>query len=156
MSDAIMDVDVHGLVELIDRLEVLLNDSNLSEIEVESGSTMIIVRKPVAAAAPAADGASGPLASAAANMIHQGGSDEVPANAVLAPLTGLYYSSPSPGAQPYVAIGTTIIVGQVIGLIEAMKLFNEIKSDRVGRVKRLCVEDGALVKSKQALIEVEE
>jgi acetyl-CoA carboxylase biotin carboxyl carrier protein len=46
-------------------------------------------------------------------------------------------------------------VGQVIGLIEAMKLFNEIKSDRAGRVVRLCVEDGALVKARQPLIEVE-
>ena len=46
-------------------------------------------------------------------------------------------------------------VGQIIGLIEAMKLFNEIKSDRAGRVTRICVESGALVKAKQALIEVE-
>ena len=76
-------------------------------------------------------------------------------NAVVAPLTGLYYSSPSPGAQPYVAVGSTITIGQVIGLIEAMKLFNEIKSDRAGRVSRIYPEDGALVKAKQPLIEVE-
>jgi acetyl-CoA carboxylase biotin carboxyl carrier protein len=46
-------------------------------------------------------------------------------------------------------------VGQVIGLIEAMKLFNEIKSDVTGRIVRICVESGALVKAKQPLIEVE-
>ena len=74
---------------------------------------------------------------------------------MLAPLTGLYYGSPSPGAEPYVKVGSQVTVGQVIGLIEAMKLFNEIKSDRAGRVVRIFHEDGALVKAKQPLIEVE-
>jgi acetyl-CoA carboxylase biotin carboxyl carrier protein len=74
---------------------------------------------------------------------------------VLAPLTGLFYSSPSPGAQAYTSVGSQITVGQVIGLIEAMKLFNEIKSDRAGRVVRIYPADGALVKAKQPLIEVE-
>jgi len=54
-----------------------------------------------------------------------------------------------------VTAGSTITVGQVIGLIEAMKLFNEIKSDRAGRVIRIYPQDGALVKAKQPLIEVE-
>jgi acetyl-CoA carboxylase biotin carboxyl carrier protein len=76
-------------------------------------------------------------------------------NAVVAPLTGLFYGSPSPGAEPYVKVGSPLLVGQVIGLIEAMKLFNEIKSDRAGRVVRVIPEDGALVKAKEPLIEVE-
>ncbi|MDL2336082.1 MAG: acetyl-CoA carboxylase biotin carboxyl carrier protein subunit, partial [Chloroflexota bacterium] len=76
-------------------------------------------------------------------------------NAVVAPLTGLFYGSPSPGAEPYVKVGSPVLVGQVIGLIEAMKLFNEIKSDRAGRVLRVYLEDGALVKAKEPLIEVE-
>ena len=74
---------------------------------------------------------------------------------MVAPLTGLFYGSPSPGAEPYVRIGTSVLVGQVIGLIEAMKLFNEIKSDRAGRVVRVYPQDGALVKAKDPLIEVE-
>ena len=76
-------------------------------------------------------------------------------NAVVAPLTGLFYASPSPGAEPYVKPGAQVLVGQVIGLIEAMKLFNEIKSDRAGRVVRVFPEDGALVKAKEPLIEVQ-
>ncbi len=72
-----------------------------------------------------------------------------------APLTGIYYAAPSPGATPYVAVGDHVAVGQIIGLIEAMKLFNEIKSDLAGRVARVCVDTGALVKAKQPLIEVE-
>ena len=74
---------------------------------------------------------------------------------VNAPLTGIYYAAPSPGATPYVAVGDHVAVGQIIGLIEAMKLFNEIKSDLAGRVARICVDSGALVKAKQPLIEVE-
>ena len=74
---------------------------------------------------------------------------------VKAPLTGIFYGSPSPGAEPYVRVGGEVAVGQVIGLIEAMKLFNEIKSDLAGRVVRIVAEDGTLVKAKQPLIEVE-
>lgn len=74
---------------------------------------------------------------------------------VKAPLTGIFYTSPSPGAPPYVQAGGEVIVGQVIGLIEAMKLFNEIKSDLAGRVVRVVPESGTLVKAKQPLIEVE-
>jgi acetyl-CoA carboxylase biotin carboxyl carrier protein len=147
-----------GLIALIDRLEKLLNDSELSELEVEAGDTAIVLRKPSAmpsmAAAPpsaAAPAQSEPAPPSAAPAQQ----DAPPQNAVTAPLTGLYYSSPSPGAQPYVVIGNTVTVGQVIGLIEAMKLFNEIKSDRAGRVTRIYAEDGALVKAKQPLIEVE-
>ncbi|MBA2381344.1 MAG: acetyl-CoA carboxylase biotin carboxyl carrier protein subunit, partial [Chloroflexi bacterium] len=74
---------------------------------------------------------------------------------VKAPLTGVWYSSPAPGSAPFVAAGREVAVGQVIGLIEAMKLFNEIKSDLAGRVVRVVPESGALVKAKQPLIEVE-
>ena len=74
---------------------------------------------------------------------------------MLAPLTGVYYGSPSPGAAAYVRVGSPVTQGQVIGLIEAMKLFNEIKSDASGIVRRIAAESGALVKAKQPLIEIE-
>jgi acetyl-CoA carboxylase biotin carboxyl carrier protein len=74
---------------------------------------------------------------------------------VKAPLTGIFYSAPSPASPPYITVGQRIKVGDVIGLIEAMKLFNEIKSDQAGRVVRMVAESGKLVKAKQPLIEVE-
>ena len=74
---------------------------------------------------------------------------------IKAPLTGIFYASPAPGTAPYVQVGGEVAVGQVIGLIEAMKLFNEIKSDLAGRVVRVVPDSGALVKAKQPLIEVE-
>ena len=94
------------------------------------------------------DGAAGPPAPVPAAA-----APERPS--VKAPLTGIYYGAPSPGATPYLAVGNHVSVGQIIGLIEAMKLFNEIKSDLAGRVVRICAENGALVKAKQPLIEVE-
>jgi acetyl-CoA carboxylase biotin carboxyl carrier protein len=148
-------IDTGELLALIDRLEQMLERSELSEIEVEADGTAVVLRtpsavappsQPVADAQPAASGAGGQGATA---------ESATTTNAVLAPLTGLYYSAPSPGAEPYVKVGGDIHVGQVIGLIEAMKLFNEIKSDLAGRVVRICVDDGALVKAKQPLIEVE-
>jgi len=152
--------DAQGLIELIDQLETLLNASELSEIEVEAGSTALVLRKPGALGSSAAPAGA---TQAAMSEQHLPAPQSVPAsstdapslNAVVAPLTGLYYGSPSPGAQAYVTVGSQITVGQVIGLIEAMKLFNEIKSDRAGRVVRIFPEDGALVKAKQPLIEVE-
>ena len=74
---------------------------------------------------------------------------------VTAPLTGVWYSAPSPGARPYVSEGSEIATGQVIGLIEAMKLFNEIKTDTAGIVSRLLVESGTLVKRQQPVLEID-
>ena len=153
--------EVDGLVTLIDRLEKLLNASELTEMEIEAGETTLVLRKPTAFAAPsgaAAQAASvGAAASAAlaATPTSAAASAAQAMNAVVAPLTGLFYASPSPGAEPYVKPGAQVLAGQVIGLIEAMKLFNEIKSDRAGRVVRVVPEDGALVKAKDPLIEVE-
>ncbi len=143
------------LLTLIDRLEELLNASELSELELEVGDTALLLRKPVALGQAAASGVA-PPSSVVARAQEATAQDTAPAvRAVVAPLTGLFYTAPSPGAEPYVREGGQVAVGQVIGLIEAMKLFNEIKSDIAGRVVRLCVESGALVKAKQPLLEVE-
>ena len=142
------------LLVLIDRLADLLHRSDLTELEVESGGTGLVLRKAVAfsasaAGAPALAGATDPAAAA-------GLAPAVPSvPSIKAPLTGIFYASPAPGTAPYVQAGGEVAVGQVIGLIEAMKLFNEIKSDLAGRVLRVVPESGALVKAKQPLIEVE-
>ena len=153
------DVELLGL---IDRLAELLERSDLSELEVESGGTGLILRKPVAVAAPVAAGttstsAAPAEASPSAGEPSTAGRDPGTTGkpSVKAPLTGIFYASPAPGTAPYVQAGGEVAVGQVIGLIEAMKLFNEIKSDLAGRVVRVVPESGALVKAKQPLIEVE-
>jgi len=160
-----------SLLALIDTLTAILEKSDLGELEVASGGTTIILRspsaieRPFAVAAPAADSGAvpgeppAPGAQAATGATSVGGSASQAAVAakpsVKAPLTGIFYGAPSPGATAYVAVGDHVAVGQIIGLIEAMKLFNEIKSDLAGRVVRVCADNGALVKAKQPLIEVE-
>ena len=150
------DADLLGL---IDRLAVLLDRSDLTELEVESGGTGIILRKPVAGVPAAAEGAAAAVQTrdtVGGEPAAAGRDPGPPARpSVKAPLTGIFYASPAPGSAPYVQVGGEIAVGQVVGLIEAMKLFNEIKSDLAGRVVRVVPESGALVKAKGPLIEVD-
>ncbi len=146
-----------SLLALLDRLTGLLERSDLSELEVEAGGTGLVLRKPSAFAPPASAGvASPPAAETSAAGPTLGDPGAAPSRpSVKAPLTGIFYSAPGPGAAAYVQVGGEVAVGQVIGLIEAMKLFNEIKSDLAGRVIRVVAESGQLVKAKQPLIEVE-
>jgi acetyl-CoA carboxylase biotin carboxyl carrier protein len=140
------------LLALIDRLAELLHRSDLTELEVESGGTGVVLRKAVATPP-----AGLPPPGAASDAGTPGPTPPAPLSvpSIKAPLTGIFYASPAPGSAPYVQVGGEVAVGQVIGLIEAMKLFNEIKSDLAGRVIRVVPESGALVKAKQPLIEVE-
>jgi acetyl-CoA carboxylase biotin carboxyl carrier protein len=156
-----------SLLALVDRLGAILERSDLTELEVESGGTGIILRKATAPASPVSAPSTTAVpeaatrASDAAIPTGPAGGVTVPdpagstRTAVLAPLTGIFYASPTPGSPPFVEVGREVVVGQVIGLIEAMKLFNEIKSDKAGRVVRVVPENGALVKAKHPLIEVE-
>jgi len=148
------DDDVE-LLGLIDRLAALLDRSDLTELEVESGGTGLVLRKP-SALAPVVAVAAGSASTAAGEPPTAGRDPAAVAKpSIKAPLTGIFYTSPAPGSAPYVTAGGEVAVGQIIGLIEAMKLFNEIKSDLAGRVVRVVPESGTLVKAKQPLIEVE-
>ena len=155
-----------SLLRLIDRLAALLDRTDLTELEVQHGGTGLILRKPsaVAPVAQVAVAASGQavVATDGAAVSTSGGATTGAADgaalarpAVMAPLSGIWYGSPAPGSAPYVNVGGEVAVGQVIGLIEAMKLFNEIKSDKAGRVVKINAENGKLVRAKQPLIEVE-
>jgi len=153
------DVELLGL---IDRLAVLLDRSDLTELEVEAGGTGLVLRKPsaiapVLPAAPVPAGSATEAQATASGEPPTAGRDPTAAAkpSIKAPLTGIFYASPAPGSAPYVSAGGEVAVGQIIGLIEAMKLFNEIKSDLAGRVVRVVPESGTLVKAKQPLIEVE-
>jgi acetyl-CoA carboxylase biotin carboxyl carrier protein len=143
-----------SLLALIDRLAVLLARSDLAELEVEAGKTGLILRKP-SAFVPLVSSVGGPAPSAAAAAPAAESTGPAERPSVKAPLTGIFYTSPAPGSAPFVTAGSEVAVGTVIGLIEAMKLFNEIKSDLAGRVVRVVAETGSLVKAKQPLIEVE-
>ncbi len=153
------------LLALVDRLAAILERGDLAELEVSTGGTTIIVRSPASverlggpsAFVPPVDGGGAPGGAPVAVAAAPAASPAAPPvrPSVKAPLTGIFYGAPSPGATPYVSVGDHVAVGQIIGLIEAMKLFNEIKSDLAGRVVRICADNGQLVKAKSPLIEVE-
>jgi acetyl-CoA carboxylase biotin carboxyl carrier protein len=167
VEQAPLTSDEADLVELIDRLAAVADGSGLAEIELSSGGTRVVVRSRAAVAgaqiilnsgAPAATASAAPttVPSAAAAPVAPTAASAAPSGVfVNAPLTGIFYAAATPGADPMIAVGQTISVGQPIGLIEAMKLFNEIKSDKAGRVVRIVAENGRLVKSKSPIIELE-
>jgi biotin carboxyl carrier protein len=75
--------------------------------------------------------------------------------AIIAPLTGVYYSAPSPTSPPYVSVGDVVQVGQVVALIEAMKVFNEVQAEVAGRVSALVAPKGEVVQKGDVLIRIQ-
>jgi acetyl-CoA carboxylase biotin carboxyl carrier protein len=158
------DIGDASLLALIDRLGGMLQRSDLTELEVEVGGTALILRKPAAIAQPVLVGGGGDAQTVAAAPVPASTPSAAPTAeesaaqsrpSIKAPLTGIWYGSPAPGSAPFVEAGREVAIGQVVGLIEAMKLFNEIKSELAGRVVRVVPESGTLVKAKQPLIEVD-
>jgi len=163
-----LTTDDAALIEIVDRLAVVADGSGLAEVELSAGGTRVVVRSRsavqgsqvmVAASAAAQSTASAapvPLPTGTKPVSAAAASSATPSGPVVnAPLTGIFYAAPSPGAPAFISVGSIVAVGQPIGLIEAMKLFNEIKSDKAGRVVRIIAQDGLLVKAKTPIIEVE-
>jgi acetyl-CoA carboxylase biotin carboxyl carrier protein len=156
-----------ALLAAIDRLAPTLAGSGLAELEIEVGDIGVRLARPQPRAAPSPSVLAAATQPAAAAIVPTASPPSAaPAAApfgapapgmrwVTAPLTGVWYTAPSPGARPYVQAGDEIHAGQVIGLIEAMKLFNEIKSDAGGRVTRILADTGTLVKRQQPLLEID-
>ena len=152
--------DQDPIIEAIDRLAPAFEQAGLDELELEIGDLRVRLARPRAAAAvpapaPQPAAAAPPPAVPASDGLTPFGEPRSGMRFVSAPLTGVWYGAPSPGARPYVNEGDEITAGQVVGLIEAMKLFNEIKSDVSGTVARVLVEAGTLVKRKQPLLEID-
>ena len=142
------------LKEVLARLE----REGIRELSVTKGDLRVRVRRGAEriarATAASADGDT-PQLPGPAGADGEAGQSESGVLEVKAPLTGVFYRAPSPQATPYVQVGSTVSVGQVIGLIEAMKLFNEIRSTAAGRVRRILADTGQLVRAHTPLIEVE-
>ena len=153
--------EAEPILAAVDLLAPAFEEAGLDELELEVGGLRVRLARPVAASAavpPAFASAAAPVpaaAPAAADGLTPFGEPSPGMRFVSAPLTGVWYPAPSPGARPYVNEGDEINSGQVIGLIEAMKLFNEIKADASGTVRRVLVENGTLVKRKQPLLEID-
>jgi acetyl-CoA carboxylase biotin carboxyl carrier protein len=146
------------ILAAVDLLAPAFDGDGLDELELSVGDLHVRLarpRQPVAVGEAAPPPAAPAPAPAPAESLTPYGAPAPGMRFVSAPLTGIWYPSPSPGARPYVNEGDEVAAGQVIGLIEAMKLFNEIKSDTSGRISRVLVENGTLVKRKQPLLEID-
>jgi acetyl-CoA carboxylase biotin carboxyl carrier protein len=140
----------------IDQVVELAVRHNLAELEVEAAGTRIrIVREH----APGAAGPRGEAAPAVAVPLHQPAPDHIESTAHLltveAPMVGTFYRAPKPDAPPFVAEGDVVKEGQVICIVEAMKLMNEIESKVAGRIAKVVVENGQPVEFGQPLFLVE-
>jgi acetyl-CoA carboxylase biotin carboxyl carrier protein len=148
-----MDERSSRVLAAVDRLAPAFEASGLDELAVAVGELEVRLSRP--AAAPPVPAPSASPTAAPPSPETPFGVPEPGHHRVTAPLTGVWYGAPSPGARPYVTEGSEVAAGQVIGLIEAMKLFNEIKADATGTITRILVESGTLVKRTQPLVEID-
>ena len=150
-------------IEYIEKLVKLLEESNLSEIMLQDGEQIIEMRKPDGMISACHSG--GPLASSVQSTVIQtqqtpeeiSEEKETPktSKTITSPMVGTFYSSSSPGGKPFVQVGDTVSTGQVVCIIEAMKLMNEIESEVSGKITKICIEDGQPVEYGQVLMYVE-
>jgi acetyl-CoA carboxylase biotin carboxyl carrier protein len=150
-------MDLRKLKTLID----LVSDSNVSELEITEAEGKVRIVKSMGVAAPvvlqqAAPVLAAPVAVAAAPASEAPVVAEVAAgHAVKSPMVGTFYRSSSPGSAPFIQIGSVVKEGDTLCIIEAMKILNEIESDKSGTVTQILCENGQAVEYGQALFIVE-
>lgn len=155
-------MDIRKVKKLIE----LLEESGIAEIEISEGEESVRISRyptgsaaaPVVhysqahAAAPAPPPAAAPEAAAAAPAALPAAK---PDHTVTAPMVGTFYAAPAPGAKPFVDIGSEVNVGDTLCIIEAMKMMNQIESDKAGRVTAVLVKNGDPVEFGQPLFIIE-
>lgn len=145
--------------DYIEKLAKVLADTGLTEISLEDGEQAITLRKDVVVApvaAPVANIQAPAVAPAAAQA--QAPTAVEPAKKgtpITSPMVGTFYKSPSPDADAFVSVGDNVKPGDVVCIVEAMKMMNEIKSEISGKVVDICVDDGQPVEFGQVLMYVE-
>lgn len=146
-------MDLRKLKTLID----LVSESGVAELEItegedrvrivnRNGAAPVQVHQPVTVAQPMPVPVPAPEAAAAPQQT---------GTPLTSPMVGTFYRAPSPGADPFVKVGDTVKKGQVVCIIEAMKLLNEVEADMDGTVKEVCVENGQPVEFGQSLFIIE-
>lgn len=138
-------MDLRKLKTLID----LVSESGISELEVTEGEgkVRIVKNAPPVYVQPSAGFA--PQVSAPAPVVTAPSAPQ--GHVVTSPMVGTFYRAPSPGADPFVQVGDTVKEGQTLCIIEAMKLLNEIESDKAGVIKEILAENGQAVEYGQPL-----
>lgn len=146
--------------DYIEKLAKVLAETGLTEISLEDGEQAITLRKDVivtsapqvVAAAPVASAPAAPAASAPAAESAAPAKKGTP---ITSPMVGTFYKSPSPDSDPFVSVGASVKPGDVVCIVEAMKMMNEIEAEVLGKIVEICVEDGQPVEFGQVLMYVE-
>lgn len=155
-------MDIRKIKKLID----LIQESDVAEIEISEGEESVRISRASSAypqqqyfaapqPAPAAPSTPSFASEAATTATAAATKSSIEANAVRSPMVGTFYGSPSPDAAAFVEVGQQVSTGDVICIIEAMKMFNQIEADRSGTVKAILVEDGHPVEYDEPLIVIE-
>lgn len=153
-------MDIRKIKKLIE----LLTETGISEIEIKEGEESLrltrhtntnnttTITEHLVAAPPVVQAA----ASAPAAPVAEPASASVPdGHPILSPMVGTYYAASSPDAPPFATVGQTVAVGDTLGIIEAMKMFNEIESDKAGVLKAILVSNGSPVEYGEPLFIIE-
>lgn len=146
---------------LVRELAAILNDTGLSEIEVEHGELRLRLARTLVAAAPATIVAAAPAPVAAVAAPAPAAAAPAPSDAskhpgaVPSPMVGTAYLSPEPGAPSFIKVGDTVSQGQTLMVVEAMKTFNPIPAPRAGKVTAVLVTDAQPVEFGEPLVIIE-
>ena len=155
-------MDIRKVKKLIE----LLEESNIAEIEIHEGEESVRISRtgtlaapaslPVAGLTPATDVAVAATPAPAAATTEEPADDTPAGHPVRSPMVGTFYRAPTPGAKPFVTEGQTVKAGDTLCIIEAMKILNQIESDKSGKVIKIVVENGQPVEYDQPLFIIEE
>jgi len=154
-------MDIRKIKKLIE----LLEESGLAEIEITEGEESVRIARAMQGAPVVTQYAAAPVPVAAAPAPAPAAAAATPAaapapaardeNLVTAPMVGTFYASPAPGAKSFVEVGQEVRVGQVLCIIEAMKMMNQIESERAGKVVAVLAKNGEPVEFGQPLFAIE-
>lgn len=143
----------------IKELIALMNENNLTEIEMERDGLKIRLKKGIGGVSSEITAVEIPSPKTSPSEVKVTGSKIEEASprqpAIKSPMVGTFYRAPSPEAVPFIEVGSQVVVGQVVCIIEAMKLMNEIKSDVKGKIAEILAEDGEPVEFGQSLFTIE-
>ena len=149
-------MDIRKIKKLIE----LVEESGIAELEITEGEESVRINRNNMAAAPAMQYApqqfAAPAPAAAPAPVAEAAAPAAPTgHQVKSPMVGSFYSAASPEAAPYVEVGSKVNVGDTLCIVEAMKMMNQIESDKAGTVKAILVENGEPVEFDQPLFIIE-
>ncbi|MDC9720683.1 MAG: acetyl-CoA carboxylase biotin carboxyl carrier protein [Gammaproteobacteria bacterium] len=148
-------MDIRKVKKLIE----LLEESDINEIEIKEGEESVRISRGssgmmMTSAAPVMQAAPVAAVAAPATAPSEPSAPALSGHAVVSPMVGTFYRCPSPGAPAFAEVGQTVNAGDVICIIEAMKMMNQIEADKSGTVTAILVEDGEAVEFDQPLVTI--